>query len=65
MPGEVTFATAASIPDVPVPEIARLNAPGPAPNVRVEPTAHVVEDHHHLGIEMAEDGRGHRPHHAS
>src|SRR3954454_18797606 len=33
-PGFVTFATAASIPDVPVPETASDNAPSPAPNTR-------------------------------
>ena len=32
-PGAVRLATAASMPDVPVPEIARLSAPGAAPNV--------------------------------
>ena len=36
--------------------------PSPAPNADAEPRAHVVEDRHHLRIEMAEHRGRHRAH---
>jgi hypothetical protein len=61
MPSAATFATAASIPDVPVPETARFSAIGV--EYPGETIADLVEDAEHLGIQVAHDRERHRAHH--
>ena len=63
-PSATAFATAASIADVPVPEVAIVSALLSARNTRCSERADLVEHRDEVGIEMAEHRRGHRAHHA-